>query len=321
MKKICTTLSALAIGLVAFAQKPDKALSKVSYNFIHVQDTNQRDKPYTENMILMVGKNASAYTSFDKVEQAAIRRKKIEEAFKNQTESMTQGIKMDATGIKRTSNVDYFNFITEDKFYTKEKLVNNYVVEEPTPKLDWKISKDTMSISGISCQKATARFKGRNWIVWFAPELPFQTGPWKLNGLPGLIVEAYDDKKEVQFLFAGMDNINYTAEAAKTNNEKEPKIVTANGSVSVVNISNSDAADSQKLLNGEISLPKDAIKTSKKDLDKLKEAAKKDPFGFMNAQMAGRTSGIQVTGYGSKPTTTSSTPKIELNNPIELSDK
>src|SRR5690606_30147036 len=83
--------------------------------------------------------------------------------------------------------------------------------------IDWKLSKDTASFSGIKCKKATARFKGRNWIAWYAPELPFQSGPWKLNGLPGLIIEAYDDKNEVKFQFAGIENI--TEANTQENNE------------------------------------------------------------------------------------------------------
>lgn len=321
MKRICTTLFALAIVLTGLAQKPDKALSKVSYNFIHVQDTNQRDKPYTENMLLFIGKNASAYTSQDKITQAALRRKKIEEAVKAQSENSTNTLKLDGTGIKKTSNIDYFNFISESKFFTKEKLVNNYLIEEPTPKLNWKISKDTTSISGIHCQKATAYFKGRNWIAWFATDLPFQSGPWKLNGLPGLIVEAYDDKKDVQFLFNGMEKIEEITEVVKKNEDKETKIVTSGGNVSVLNIVGLGEAENQNLLNGNISLPQDGIRTTKKDLDKLKDAAKKDPVGFINAQMAGRASEIQVTGYGKKTTTFTTAPKIEINNPIELPEK
>ncbi|WP_421943442.1 GLPGLI family protein [Pedobacter sp.] len=320
MKRICTTLLALAIGLTAFAQKPDKALSKVSYNFIHVQDTNQRDKPYTENMILVIGKNASAYTSLDKITQAAVRRKRIEEAVKAQSESSTNTLKLDGSGIKKTSNIDYYNFISESKFFTKERLVNNYLVEEPTPKLNWKISKDTLSISGIHCQKATAYFKGRNWIAWFATELPFQSGPWKLNGLPGLIVEAYDDKKEVQFLFAGMEKIEPIIEVVKTNEDKEPKIITSGGNISVINIVGLGEAENQSLLNGDISLPADAIRTSKKDLDKLKDAAKKDPIGFMNAQMAGRASGVSFKATSSV-STQSTAQKTIVNNPIELPEK
>ena len=52
---------------------------------------------------------------------------------------------------------------------------------------------------GYTCHKAVADFRGREWIAWYAPELPLSYGPWKLCGLPGLILEAYDNKLEYKY--------------------------------------------------------------------------------------------------------------------------
>ncbi len=41
-------------------------------------------------------------------------------------------------------------------------------------------------------QKATTEFAGRKWTAWFTEELPFQDGPYKFRGLPGLIVKLED---------------------------------------------------------------------------------------------------------------------------------
>ena len=58
---------------------------------------------------------------------------------------------------------------------TQKKVYDEtYMVSDSTRKINWKITKDTASFSGVKCQKATAYFKGRNWIAWYAPELPFQ---------------------------------------------------------------------------------------------------------------------------------------------------
>ncbi|WP_130735271.1 GLPGLI family protein [Flavobacterium sp. J27] len=89
------------------------------------------------------------------------------------------------------------NVIAEDKksIYSKK----NYVVEEVIPVIDWVLKDDIKMINNLSCKKAVCFFKGRNYTVWYCPEIPINSGPWKLNGLPGLIVEAIDDDHEVAF--------------------------------------------------------------------------------------------------------------------------
>lgn len=87
----------------------------------------------------------------------------------------------------------------------------------------WKVTNETDTILGQFCQKATTWFKGRQYIAWFAPGIPYQAGPWLLNGLPGLILRAADDKN--QFLF---DCFELNASDASTNVYKpynETKIV------------------------------------------------------------------------------------------------
>ena len=313
MKTILTS-ALLAITLTAAAQNSDKALARVRYSFIHIKDTTEKDKPHTENMLLVIGKNASVFTSYDKLNQEIEMKKNLMEQMKSQAGSGNINIKIDKTSSKPTTAVDYFYFANENKLFTKERLVTNYLIEEEAPKINWKISKDTASFSGVLCQKATAYFKGRNWIAWFAQDLPFQSGPWKLNGLPGLIVEAYDDKKEVQFQFAGIENIDEAEIAAA--DDKDQKISTPGG-VGTVKIVGLDMGSSY--LGNEIKLPADAVKTTKKELDKLKAARDKDPQGFMNAQMA-----AQGVTFGSGTTTRTSTnfsstgKKNVTNNPIEL---
>lgn len=63
---------------------------------------------------------------------------------------------------------------------------------EPEPDFSWQLGKADTTICGYRCIDATTSFRGREWHVWFAPELPFAVGPWKLGGLPGLILRAAD---------------------------------------------------------------------------------------------------------------------------------
>ena len=317
MKLTLTICLATVLSFSVKAQTPDKALARVRYTFTHIADTTQRDKPRTENMLLVTGKNASVYTSYDKLNQSLNTQKQIQEQMKNQTGNSNMKIEIKSEMKAPLTQADYFFFANEHKMITKERLFNNYLIEETAPQIDWKILKDTMSFSGIACQKATTNFKGRNWIAWFATEIPFQSGPWKLNGLPGLIIEAYDEKKEVKFTFAGLENVKEDASQANTGDDG--KIVMPNGT-GVVKMVGIDVSTSY--LGSEIKLPADAIKTTRKELDKLKAARDKDPQGFMQAQMA--ASGMQGSfkaNPASRPAGGTTISKPEINNPIEIPEK
>lgn len=272
MKKILTTFIVLYLASAAYAQKEDNVLARVSYSFTHVRDTMQRNDPYTENMLLIIGKNASIYTSMDRIKRDLNLEKRASGA-----------------PFKPVTLIDYFYFAQENEFYTREKIITQYLAKETAPTINWKISKDTANFSGLHCQKATTYFKGRNWTAWFAPNLPFHSGPWKLNGLPGLIVEAYDDKGEVKFQFAGIDNLN------KENTSTGQQLLADNFYFGPV-----------------IKFLPDAKLTTKAELDKLRETRDKDPIGFAKAQTPGdgRTvvTGFSMTGVSHNI----------INNPIEL---
>ena len=78
------------------------------------------------------------------------------------------------------------------------------------PKISWKIEKETKKRSSLQLQKATAKFGGRNWIAWFCKDIPFQEGPYKFYGLPGLIVEIYDDNENYHCSLNKSENFTET---------------------------------------------------------------------------------------------------------------
>mgnify|MGYP003549924167 FL=1 len=85
--------------------------------------------------------------------------------------------------------------------------MEQYVVEEPIENIDWTLSEDSLKIVlGYDCIMATADYHGRKWTAWFTPEIPLQAGPWKLAGLPGLILEADADNGVYSFVATGIQN-------------------------------------------------------------------------------------------------------------------
>ena len=67
---------------------------------------------------------------------------------------------------------------------------HEYEGYEETPDIAWTLTDDTLTVSGYHCQQATATFRSVKWHVWYTEEIPSSAGPWRLRGLPGLIVEA-----------------------------------------------------------------------------------------------------------------------------------
>lgn len=64
---------------------------------------------------------------------------------------------------------------------------------EPTPSLAWTLTADTLNINGYRCSRAEVTFRGVRWTAWYTEEVPSSVGPWRLRGLPGLIVKATGD--------------------------------------------------------------------------------------------------------------------------------
>jgi GLPGLI family protein len=82
---------------------------------------------------------------------------------------------------------------------------DDYVLEDKGIDFGWRITEERKSIGGYECIKAVSKpFRGRVYEAWFAPAIPISNGPWKLCGLPGLILEAADQSGEVAFIFEGL---------------------------------------------------------------------------------------------------------------------
>lgn len=103
-------------------------------------------------------------------------------------------------------------FVVSDFYYSSvnpasmpsDGLANIY--RESIPVIEWDITGDTAEVSGYGCIRAECDFRGRHWTVWFAPEIAVNEGPWKLHGLPGLVLKAECDGGYYTFECISLDN-------------------------------------------------------------------------------------------------------------------
>lgn len=78
--------------------------------------------------------------------------------------------------------------------------------EEEIPDFGWELTDSVKTILGYECNGARCSFRGREWTVYYAEDIPVMEGPWKLCGLPGLIMEAQADGDEYSFVCIGIRN-------------------------------------------------------------------------------------------------------------------
>ncbi len=78
-------------------------------------------------------------------------------------------------------------------FKKNSSEIKRFILVEKRPSINWKITKESQKILGYTCYKATTKFRGRDYIAWFSPDIPYNLGPWKLGGLPGLILKVEND--------------------------------------------------------------------------------------------------------------------------------
>lgn len=102
----------------------------------------------------------------------------------------------------------YKNYPAEGKNSLLEKFgMDRFVCTEDYAAPAWQPVADSSAvILGYQCSMAVATYKGRTWYAWYAEDIPLDAGPWKLGGLPGLILRAYDAQKHYDFTAAGIVN-------------------------------------------------------------------------------------------------------------------
>lgn len=282
MKLILVIPLFLLTTISCLAQKGDSVLARVRYTYTNKFDTIANKRTRTENMLLFIGKNTSLYTSYDKIRHEIADEQKFWAMIASGKGQGKGVFIVDDSNSKWMTTTSYLLFVNENKLFTKEMFsLRSYLVEEEAPKIEWKLNKDTINLSGLHCQKATATFEGKNWTVWYAPSVPFPGGPWKLNGLPGLIVEAYDTDKQIYFKFAGIEN-------AKEGDNVRDRDVTKGPGARPNTYNAIDQMIGRDVGNAYfeniIRLPIGAVKVNKQRMEKFKEAYKKDPKGFDRAQ-------------------------------------
>ncbi|MDR6157170.1 GLPGLI family protein [Chryseobacterium sp. SLBN-27] len=195
MKKNFLILLLFSIGVNA-------QINRFFYDYKYIPNTNDKTKSENKLMVLDIDKQKGSNYYTDKShklsdslsktneEDPELKKLKSEVAgsdFKKITEvksSITIGDDYDYRVIKQYP--DYKTYLVKNISFDTYKIIEDQ-------KIVWKIFPDKQKIGEFNAQKATTSFGGRQWTAWFTVDIPFQDGPYKFCGLPGLIVKIEDD--------------------------------------------------------------------------------------------------------------------------------
>lgn len=198
----------------------------IHYEMEHTEDLLQnKSLPSSNNAVLHFNNTESLYV-YGKIGMDSIQRGEVMKMDKKDGKITGVGINfsaVDETGFLIYRNFDMKSIILR---FTDSFPSGAYIVQDNWLPLKWTIMKEYRNILGYDAQKAIGQFRGRIYIAWFTREIPVPYGPWKLFGLPGLILEAYDTANIAVFK---VEKICYPCNDSKKiirePNEKEHKTI------------------------------------------------------------------------------------------------
>ncbi len=196
-----------------------EAIDKATYNFKYLltyqPDSTDVHSARSEDMVLSVGSRVSKFQSLN----GYLRDSTFNIIKRNTTSTGSSFIDLNSMNLPKTdfSEVIFKDYVS-GTITLREKIYTDHLeYEEPLPLFSWIIGQEKQTINGYSCQKATTNYSGRSFEAWFTQEIPISDGPYKFNGLPGLIVKIYDTKKHYVYELLAVKNV-YATDITKKKN-------------------------------------------------------------------------------------------------------
>ncbi|WP_352422617.1 GLPGLI family protein [Proteiniphilum sp.] len=207
----------LILAQVVFSQEKivDYAHLKCQYQHTYLKDTLDVGT-YNDLFILQIGKNISKWYSYYTFQMDSLRR--TPDGKQVWQEMFNKSLEVLKNSGDRTKWMNSFphngsrTFVYKNnpsgKMTVTDGIGNDHLIYQDTLNAQhWQIADSMKTILGYECQKAECDFRGRHWTAWFSPDIPVSDGPWKLGGLPGLILEAYDVGKQYHFWMVGLEAV------------------------------------------------------------------------------------------------------------------
>lgn len=183
-----------------FSQKIDSSNIKCSYHTKFLVDTANSSTLKEELVGLWIGDKTSLFKSDHKAVYDSLAMISADNSFKSPV-----GGKV----ILDFSNVPRAHFIPEvykkdNEISIFDKIFNVNFDYKSDQKINWVLTKEEKVISSYKCKKAVGKYRNRKITAWYTNEIPIPEGPYTFKGLPGLVIEAYDEKDYIHFTLVSL---------------------------------------------------------------------------------------------------------------------
>ena len=173
-----------------------------AYLNVHYRQLIRKDKLFPEeltgsDMVLQIGEQVSKYSNYRFLVNDSIMTEELRCPKLNITNILNQATMRTKNAGDRSVVIK--NYPKGQYWVRVPVLLNKYIYMEREPVFDWIFTSDTLTVLGYLCKKATCLFRGRYYTAWYAPDIPLSNGPWKFNGLPGLILKVEDADRDYSF--------------------------------------------------------------------------------------------------------------------------
>lgn len=193
------TISIYTPEEAARAEVIDQTLFTAQYQTCSVGDTLHPENRIEETMWLKVGASRSVFYSYARALVDSILEK--DRAANAPREVIDEHLRQYSS---RLAYQVYKNYPAGKVTFLDAVGASRFRCEEANERPLWQLQPDTATIIGYACRKAVCRFKGRSYEAWYTPDIPRSEGPWKLHGLPGLILKASDSQGYFTFTCTGI---------------------------------------------------------------------------------------------------------------------
>ncbi|WP_426478445.1 GLPGLI family protein [Chryseobacterium sp. CBSDS_008] len=187
----------LFVSSVFFSQQKKYSFG---YRLKYVPDSTDTLNSKIEDFTLFVENGKSYFVSDNFLKRDSIlnsiqKKQGIGFNFANTPNTRFRSVVIKDSGIKNIS------------FY--DNILKYYFSYQETPNFNWKLISEKKKIGDYSCSKAETVYAGRTWIAWYTTEISINEGPYKFNGLPGLIIQISDTKDDYNFELISIKKGNF----------------------------------------------------------------------------------------------------------------